>query len=113
MSVEESDRIDLIATRPDSRVVRLGITDHLDWATPHEHCLLLQEKLNTYVSFVESGQLQRVAAPPIPDDPAVRIEVWAIFPLPPEAEEFYRKVRDVLEARGFAFQVSVNPQPNP
>jgi hypothetical protein len=38
--------------------VHLVISDHLDWdENEGEHLLLLQHKVNTYLAFVEGGQL--------------------------------------------------------
>ena len=39
----------------------LVIADHLDWEEfdEGEHLLLLQEKLNTYLAFIDSGQLAK------------------------------------------------------
>lgn len=30
----------------------LAITDHLDWSSPKDHLVILQEKLNKYVTYI-------------------------------------------------------------
>lgn len=57
MSVEESTIIDAIGSDLDGREVTLLITDHLSWDNESEHLLKLQDKINAYVRFVESGEL--------------------------------------------------------
>jgi hypothetical protein len=77
MTITDAETIDIIATRPGSDRVKLIITDHLPWDDVHAHSLLLQTKVNTYVAFVETGQLQRVREPPIPDTPEILITLVA------------------------------------
>ena len=57
MSVEEPAKIDFAAFDPKAGEVRLIISDHLDWTEEGEHLLLLQSKLNSYLAFVESGEI--------------------------------------------------------
>jgi hypothetical protein len=60
VSIADRNTIDLVATRPDSSVVKLVITDHLAWDDLDSHFRMLQDKINTYVEFIESGQLERM-----------------------------------------------------
>ncbi len=63
MSITYSQVIDIWAIpnwEPDNVV--LYVSDHLEWgekAEQGEHLQLLQDKLNTYVAFIESGDLHR------------------------------------------------------
>lgn len=57
MTIENVNIVDSIGTDLESKKVILTISDHLEWAND-EHLLLLQEKLNTYIQFVESGELR-------------------------------------------------------
>ena len=105
MSVDDPNKIDIIATKPDSDVVRLVITDHLDWLDFERHAQLIQDKVNSYIAFIESGQLLRVQQPPIPARPVIMI-VLSVQQLPSdEAEEFLRKVRAFLDAVGLHFEI--------
>jgi len=56
MSVQDFDQIDSISTHVDGYVV-LTIGDHLEWDEDGEHLLILQSKINSYLDFIESGQL--------------------------------------------------------
>jgi hypothetical protein len=109
VTIVETDKIDLVATRPDSTVVRLVITDHLGWEDVGGHLQLLQDKLNTYLAFVESGQLHRLEQPPVPAAPEVRIEIAVPEALPAEGEEFVGHARVFLAERGIGLSVWVRP----
>jgi hypothetical protein len=56
MSVEQIDIIDFISTSPDGKIV-LTISDHLLWDEKNEHLWMLQEKLNSYLRFIENGEI--------------------------------------------------------
>lgn len=56
MSIDQIDKVDFISTTPDGQVM-LTISDHLPWDEKNEHLLLLQTKINSYLSFIESGQI--------------------------------------------------------
>lgn len=109
MSIAETEKIDIIATRPDSPVVKLVITDHLGWENFETHARLLQDKVNTYLEFVESGQLAQTQTPRIPDAPDVHIVLAIQHPATMEAEEFFIRVREFLAGAGMKFDVEVRP----
>jgi hypothetical protein len=54
MSVEDKNKINAISTNKED-VVALTISDHLEWDSGH--LLILQEKINSYLHFIESGQM--------------------------------------------------------
>ena len=60
MSVEQTDKIDFIGSDKESNSIILTISDHLDWEDSERHLLLLQEKLNNYLAFCESGEILEV-----------------------------------------------------
>ncbi|WP_435235366.1 DUF6572 domain-containing protein [Psychromonas sp. PT13] len=57
MSVVETDSIDAIGVDNDMKRVFLSIIDSLDWDDQNVHLFTLQEKINTYLYFIESGEL--------------------------------------------------------
>jgi hypothetical protein len=107
MSISETDTIDVVASRPDSPVVKLVITDHLEWEDIDEHLRLLQAKFNTYIAFVESGQLGRMKEPKLPPSPEVRIAVVALHAPPEETSDFFVRVEDFLREVGIGFELEV------
>ncbi|MCL9780963.1 hypothetical protein M9194_05895 [Vibrio sp. S4M6] len=58
MSVTQTNVVDIISVLDEDNQVILTISDHLEWGSS-EHLLALQDKLNNYVSFIESGELLR------------------------------------------------------
>jgi len=56
MAVDQPDMIDIVATAADGKVL-LAISDHLDWNDSLHHPQVLQDKLNAYLRFFESGEM--------------------------------------------------------
>lgn len=56
MSIIETDKIDAMGISMDGKGLKLMLTDHLDWENEAEHLTLLQDKINAYLSFIESNQ---------------------------------------------------------
>ena len=56
MAVDNPDVIDIVSTTSTGEVV-LTIADHLPWDEANEHLLILQSKINSYLVFIEGGQL--------------------------------------------------------
>ena len=54
MSVEQKNIIDYVSVRDGKKV--LTVSDHLQWNDIH-HLYALQEKINMYISAIETGQL--------------------------------------------------------
>lgn len=57
MSIQDAEIIDFISMEKGKNKVRLTISDHLEWEANNEHLYLLQNKLNAYIGFIESGEL--------------------------------------------------------
>lgn len=107
VSITETNKIDLVGTRPDSSIVRLVITDHLAWDDFASHARLLQDKVETYLTFIDSGQLATL--PNIPEVPEIRIEVMLQQPPSEEARGFLARLERAVTAFGVAFDVEVWP----
>lgn len=107
MSILEADKIDIIATRPGTSIVRLIIADHLNWDDLEEHARLLQDKVNGYLAFIESGQLQHVSTPVIPDSPELQIMLATQYPPTDAAKDFLVLVRAFLDSVGVKFDWEV------
>jgi len=106
MSVDETNKIDRTAWDKDKTRVWLVISDHLDWkAEEGEHLLLLQEKINTYLHFIESGKL--VETLPWADGLPVTIRIYGKFPLSREAARFLDLVKQKLETIGVSIEFKI------
>lgn len=62
MSVTDKDIIDGIAYEEDNRLLILEIYDHLGFEQEieYDHMMMLQDKLNTYIWYIESEQYKEV-----------------------------------------------------
>ena len=59
MSIAESNVIDGVGISKDNNhVLGLFLADHLDWKDEYQHLLALQEKINSYISYVETKQYE-------------------------------------------------------
>lgn len=94
MSVDQPAVIDFLWKDQKHNRVVLTISDHLDWEEEGEHLLLLQDKINHYLEFVESGQLGE-ARPEFRGLP-VLIHVAALHALSKHAARFYELVAERL-----------------
>jgi hypothetical protein len=103
MTVEDVDKVDRLAFNRANGDVLLVISDHLDWdENEGEHLLALQGKLNTYLEFVESGQLY--AKYPRAAGKKIVFYVMAKFPLSSEARRFYRLAEKSVQEYGYTLQ---------
>jgi len=95
MAIDEPDKIDILFKDNEGHAI-LVIADHLDWKEFDEgdHLELLQEKINTYLAFVDSGQLLQ-ERPEWKGLPVV-IQVDAKYEPSPTALEFYRAAGKVV-----------------
>jgi hypothetical protein len=78
MSVEQTDVVDIVSIERETGNVILPISDHLDWSDSAAHQRNLQKKLNTYLAFVESGEI--LEQYPKARDRSVVLNV--VFPIP-------------------------------
>jgi hypothetical protein len=102
MTIENLDVVDYIAWHPKTEEVGLMIIDHLGWTdddqSNKEHMYLLQEKINRYVAFIESGEIYRSYSKARGRD--LVIIVLARDPMNREAETFFEKVKAFLLKAG-------------
>jgi len=105
LSVEQVDVVDIIGTDRKTGQVVLTISDHLDWSDSIAHQTILQEKLNKYLAFVESGEiLERY-----PDARGRPVRFRVIFKYKPDGdgEIFLSKAQEVIEGAGFSLTSNV------
>lgn len=85
--MDQTDVIDLVNLDKACEKVFLSVADQLVWdENEGEHLLLLQEKINTYLAYVEGGQLYS-DFPNFQGKPIV-IRVFGAYPLSEEAHPF-------------------------
>lgn len=57
-NIENTDTIDSLAYEQETSSLILLLTDGMDWSDMNRHLLLLQEKLNTYIWYIDSRQYE-------------------------------------------------------
>jgi hypothetical protein len=106
MSIDQTDTIDFTALDKASGDLWLTISDHLPWEeNEDDHLVLLQNKLNAYLRFIESGEVFKT----VPDTKArgIVINLVGKFPLSQKADFFFGKARVAVEGAGFRLQFSL------
>jgi len=106
MSIEQTDVVDFVSVDKKSGDALLTISDHLAWdQNEEEHLLLLQNKLNAYLRFIESGEVLRKF--PEVDGRSVVINVVGQFPLSERASLFFEKASVAIRDAGFKLQFTL------
>jgi hypothetical protein len=101
MAVDEPDVIDMMSETKTGHVV-LRVSGHLDWRDSLLHQCTLQEKLNRYLAFVESGEILEQR----PDAAARPIVIRVVCKHEPDAggRDFLQRACSAIEQAGFEFQ---------
>lgn len=107
MAVDQTNVVDFISIDRETGTIVLSISDHLDWEDD-EHIFRLQDKLDTYINFIESGQLYRK----YPDMKGKNVKISILFKFQPNATalHFLGHVREVLENSEYQFNFLVATQ---
>ena len=108
MSIENAQIIDFISIDKTSDECVLTISDHLEWGIENDHFLLLQEKLNKYLAFIESGEI--FESYPKSKDKKIRIDLVSKYK--PENSELIDKIKSEIQNAGFGFRVDILNQDN-
>ena len=58
LNIENTDTIDGMAYEQDTSSLILLLADGMDWSDMNRHLLLLQDKLNTYIWYIDAGQYE-------------------------------------------------------
>jgi len=109
VTIEQKGVVDLIAISAEGAVAYLIISDHLMWGVgDEEHLLLIQEKINEYLSFIEGGTLIDAR----PDLIGKRLVLKVIASHEPNKAgfTFYEQLRNVLANAGYPFILEIHPE---
>jgi len=109
MALQKTRVIDRVAVEADTVV--LTVVDEMDWSDDQRHLLALQQKLNTYLSFVERGEVFRRIAweggRTLPRTTPVKVGIVAKHPFPDYAMAFLEYARHVFESSGMELSCDV------
>lgn len=104
MALADPEKIDFIGIAPDGFCV-LTLADDMDWADPEAHLAELRAKLDTYVGFIRSGEIER--AYPEGKDRDPKIVVALRNAPPPVGVEFFTAAKKAITALGVEFSWQV------
>lgn len=104
MSIDARNVVDFISVEKDRRTVVLTISDHRPW-NDEAHLLALQDKLNDYFGFIETGQIYE--AYPDARGREIRIDIACKFPPCATGVHFLTQARQIAESAGWSISWSV------
>lgn len=93
MTLDNTSIVDAAGIESGSGVVVLTIADAWDWDDTPTHLAALQNKLNSYFEFVESGQIWESF--PARIGGKIRIDIIGRFLIPAAAQELIRQANEV------------------
>ncbi|MEP7238092.1 MAG: DUF6572 domain-containing protein [Ferruginibacter sp.] len=100
MSIDQLDKIDIISTTQKGEVI-LHIADHLEWDNEKEHILLLQDKINAYLQFIESGEVFENYPNAINNK--VAIEIIFKHEPPKSVLTYFGRFKEIVDKLGYLF----------
>ena len=105
MTVKQTRSVDWLGLEKDTGNIILTVVDDLDWVNESEHLLALQEKLNTYLAFIESGEVfvrlvDTVGADVVRTTP-IKISILAKYSPTAKARAFIEYAQKTFRDAGF------------
>ena len=107
MSVVDNKTVDGIALTDDKNGIILLITDHVDWSDEYQHLVMLQEKINVYIIFLEERQYAEIYKEEITYGV---IEIHFLHNLTVNAEKFLQSVQNQVAELGIKIQYCVSQE---
>jgi hypothetical protein len=105
MTLRTTSVVDWLGLEKDTEHVVLTLVDDDDWQHENEHLSLLQEKLNSYLAFIEGGEvfarLESDVGRSVPRTTPIRVSIIAKHPVPARAKEFLKYAQRMFAEAGF------------
>jgi len=115
MTVAQTGIVDWMGIEKTTGYISLTVVDDLDWSDEQQHLVLLQEKLNTYLAFIESGEvferLVEEVGRRVPATTPVKVTILAKFDLMPRSQAFVDHAIDMFSNAGFLLSHQVVKAP--
>ena len=107
MTIAEAEKVDAIGQDKDTLEIVLSVFDHLPWDDERTHIMALEGKLNSYLEFVEGGQIFEVY--PAAKTNAVRIDVLTKYPMPELGRKYIERANVVAAQLGIVIRQVYRP----
>lgn len=109
MGLENAAIVDAMGSETSTGFVVLTIVDSWDWNDERAYLLALQAKLNSYLDFIEEGQM--VESFPDAAGRKIVIELVARYEFPAIGLAFLEKARDFVAELQIEIRFRVFPEP--
>jgi hypothetical protein len=105
MTIEQENVIDIVSVNEKEKYISLIIADHREWDERNKKLLLLQSKINAYLTYIESGQIYEHY--PDTKEFDVYIDLTCMYKPSSEGLKFFCLVASIIEEAGFFFKWNV------
>lgn len=105
MGLIDKSKIDIISYNESDNLVTLSIIDALEWDSINEHLYLLQEKINVYLSFIESGEIY--SSYEQANGSYFEIKVYFKNDIPKSCYHFLEQISNIIKDAGFKFSYQI------
>ena len=92
LNVENTDTIDGLAYEQETSSLILLLADGMDWSDMNRHLLLLQEKLNNFIWYIDSKQYEEK----YPDVKRIELRVSFLFQEPEVCHKLLERAKQVF-----------------
>jgi len=99
MTIERADIVDFIKTEKATGIIRLTISDHLNWSREDDHLKLLKKKIATYLGFIRSGKI--LEHYPSAKGKKIRIDIITKYPPSDKFILLVNSIRKEIEEEGY------------
>ena len=107
MSVVDNKMVDGAGLTDDKGIILL-ITDHVDWRDEYQHLVMLQEKINAYITFLEEKQYEEIYKEA--EIAYGVIEIHLLHNLTDNAKKFLQVVQNQVAELGIKIQYCVSQE---
>lgn len=111
MSIDNTNVIDGMAMDKNRKAICLLLTDHFAWngndtLSEYEHLILFQEKINAYISYLETGQYEEQ----YPEEEIVMaiIEIHFKYDITENCEKFLNTVQKQIGQYGIKIEAHIS-----
>lgn len=102
MSIEKTNKVDLMGLNQETGKVELAIVDDSAWGDSMTHLQLLQDKVNSYLNFIESKEIYDTY--PAAENRQVKIIIIAQYEPDQAGKDFISRLSDNLSDFGYEFE---------
>ena len=107
MSIIDNRTMDGAALTDDKGILLL-LTDHLDWSDEYQHLMMLQDKINAYITFLEEKQYEEIYK----EAEIIYgiIEIHFLYNLTDNAKKFLQVAQNQIAELGIKIQYCVSQE---